>query len=94
MHELSITQEIIRIAERGCLDHGGTRVLMIQLVIGEDSGFVGDSIQMYFDVISQGTLCEGSRISIQRVPSQIECYVDSLEIELSDETISSGGQLR
>ena len=59
MHEYPVTLEIVRIAENTAREKGGL-VKAIHLVVGEDSGFIGESIQMYFDVISEGTLCEGA----------------------------------
>ena len=60
MHELPITQHIIKIAEKHCRDNNGKRVVKVNLVIGDYSGYVGDSVQMYFDIIGEGTLCEGA----------------------------------
>lgn len=59
MHEYPVTLEIVRMAEKTAREKGGI-VKAIHLVVGEDSGFIGESIQMYFDVISEGTLCEGA----------------------------------
>ena len=73
MHELPLTEQIIKIAEQSCRENGGDRVTSIRLVIGEDSGFIGDSIQMYFDIISQGSLCEGATISMERIRPQLQC---------------------
>ncbi|MEG2199591.1 MAG: hydrogenase/urease maturation nickel metallochaperone HypA, partial [Anaerovorax sp.] len=59
MHEYPITQQIIKIAEKHAADAGASCVKKINLVVGDYSGFVGDSIDMYFRIISQGTACEG-----------------------------------
>ena len=66
MHEYPVTLEIVRIAEKTAREKGGL-VKAIHLVVGEDSGFIGESIQMYFDVISEGTLCEGARLTIRDI---------------------------
>lgn len=50
MHEYPVTLEIVRMAEKTAREKGGI-VKAIHLVVGEDSGFIGESIQMYFDVI-------------------------------------------
>lgn len=55
MHEFPITQQIIKLAEKHATKLGASRVKSIKLVVGDYSGFVGDSIQMYFDVISEGS---------------------------------------
>ena len=73
MHELPITEHIIKLAEKHCRDAGGKRVVRIDLVIGDYSGYVGSSVQMYFDVISEGTLCEGAIINIEHVKPKLRC---------------------
>ncbi len=73
MHEYPITLEIIRIAEKHAREAGAERVKGIKLVVGDYSGFVGDSIQMYFDMISAGTLCDGAEIEIEHVAPKLRC---------------------
>jgi len=73
MHEYPITFEIIKIAESYGEKNNGERVVEIGLVIGEDSGFIGDSIEMYFDEIAKETICEGARISIKYVKPKLKC---------------------
>ena len=72
MHEYPVTLEIVRMAEKTAREKGGI-VKAIHLVGGEDSGFIGESIQMYFDVISEGTLCEGALLTIQDVKPKMKC---------------------
>lgn len=72
MHEYPVTLEIVRIAENTAREKGGT-VKAIHLVVGEDSGFIGESIQMYFDVISEGTLCEGALLTIKDIKPLMKC---------------------
>ncbi len=73
MHEYPITQQIIKIAEKHCVDAGAEKVKNIDLVVGDYSGFVGESIHMYFDIIAKDTLCEGAKINIIRVKPKLEC---------------------
>ncbi|WP_297023686.1 hydrogenase maturation nickel metallochaperone HypA [uncultured Dialister sp.] len=72
MHEYPVTLEIVRIAENTAREKGGL-VKAIHLVVGEDSGFIGESIQMYFDVISEGTLCEGALLTIKDIKPKMKC---------------------
>jgi hydrogenase nickel incorporation protein HypA/HybF len=60
MHEYPITLRIVEIANQQANEANG-RVTGIHLVVGDESGFIGESIQMYFDVIAEGTPCEGSQ---------------------------------
>lgn len=73
MHEYPITQQIVKIAENHAKEAHAQKVRSIDLVCGDYSGFIGDSIQMYFDIISEGTLCEGAEIHIKRVKPQLMC---------------------
>lgn len=73
MHEYPITQQIIRLAEKHAVEEGASKVTKVELVVGDYSGFIGDSIQMYFDIISEGSLCEGAKIEIKRVKPKLKC---------------------
>lgn len=73
MHELPITQNIIKIAEEHARRANARRVTLVKLVVGDYSGFIGDSIQMYFDIISQGTMVEGAKIEIEHIKPKLRC---------------------
>ena len=72
MHEGPVTEEIIRIACEAAAEQKG-RVTAINLVVGEDSGFIGESIQMYFDVLSEGTACAGAHLHLEGVKPKLRC---------------------
>ena len=73
MHEYPIVMEIIRLAEQACLAENGLSVEEITLVAGESCGYLPESIELYFDIIAQGSLCEHARLSIIRVPPRLKC---------------------
>lgn len=73
MHELPITQHIIEVADKHCRENGGIRVLKVNLVVGEYSGYVGEAIQNYFEVITEGTFCEGAVCEIKSVEPKLRC---------------------
>ena len=73
MHEFPITENIVRIAEEHCRKAGGTKVRSIKLVVGDYSGYVPESIGMYFDIIAEGGLCEGAGIEFERVKPMLRC---------------------
>lgn len=73
MHEYPVTLEIIRLAEKAARDQGADKVELISLVIGDLSGYVGDSVRMYFDEISKGTACEGCELKIERIEPKTQC---------------------
>ena len=73
MHEYSITQQIVKIAEENAISNGAVKIERICLVVGELSGFIGESIQMYFDILSKGTLAEGAIVDIIYVKPKLKC---------------------
>ena len=70
MHELSITEGILSIALGAA---GGQRITVINLVIGDLSSFVDDSVQFYFDILSRGTPAESAVLSFLRLPAAATC---------------------
>jgi len=73
MHEYPITKHIVDMAQQRCRKEGASSVKKINLVCGDYSGFVPESIHMYFDIISEGTLCENAQIEIRRVTPKLKC---------------------
>ncbi len=73
MHELAVTESILSTAEKYARQSGAGRVTDLYLIIGRLSSIVDDSVQFYWDIISQGTLCQGSKLHFQRVPASLVC---------------------
>lgn len=73
MHELPVTQSILDIANRHASRAGASRIVAINLVIGELSGFVQESIQFYFDFLSQDTPAQGAKLNLERIPARARC---------------------
>jgi len=73
MHELSVTQNILEIVLRHAETAQAQRITHIYLVIGQLSSFVDDSIQMYWDIVSQDTIAVGATLHFQRLPAQLQC---------------------
>ena len=73
MHEYPITEQIVKIAEKNCKEAGASRVISVNLVAGDYSGLVPESIHMYFDLIAEGTVCEGAEINMKRIKPKLKC---------------------
>ena len=58
MHEYPITEQIIKICSQHCAEAKADKVVSVSLVVGDYSGCVGESIQMYFDIIISSLLSE------------------------------------
>lgn len=73
MHELPITQSLLDLALEHAEGAGGGRITSLNLVIGQLSGVVPDSVQFYWDFISRDTPAEGAVLNIRRVAVALEC---------------------
>lgn len=73
MHELSVTESILEIALRHGREAGAATVTDLFLVIGELSTIVDESVQFYWDIISEGTPAAGSTLHFRRIPGRLGC---------------------
>ena len=73
MHELAATQSLLQIALEAAGRAGATRVLGIDVVIGELTSMVDDSVQFYFDALSRDTAAAGARLVFRREPAIASC---------------------
>ena len=73
MHELSITQSMLDLVLEQAKENNARRIGRINVVIGEMTGVVADSMKFYFDFIKEGTIAEGAVLSFRMVPTQARC---------------------
>ena len=73
MHELQVTHSILDVVLKHAQANGATKVVSIQLKIGELSDLENEWIQRYFNHISEGTIAENATIKIERTPVVMKC---------------------
>lgn len=73
MHELAVTQSILEIALRHAEIQKAKRITDLFIVMGEWTSTVDDSIQFYWDMISDGTIAVGATLHFRRIPVEILC---------------------
>jgi hydrogenase nickel incorporation protein HypA/HybF len=81
MHELPITEDILRIVAEHAGKAGASHVTRINLVIGDLTSFIDDSIQFYFGMLSSGTPAEGATLHFQRIKTRFRCRRCHTEFE-------------
>ena len=73
MHELAITESLLEIAIRHAEKADAERITRLNIVIGELSSIVDESVQFYWDIVSEGTIAEGAELHFERVDGRLRC---------------------
>ena len=73
MHELAVTRHILDIALRYAAEAEAVRITAVYLVVGDLSSIVDDSVQFYWDFISEKTIADGARLHFRRIPAEFLC---------------------
>ena len=73
IHELAVTESLLKIVLKHAEENGATRVLSIHLQVGELRDLTEEWIQRYFDYLSEGTSAEGGKIIMTGIPVTFKC---------------------
>jgi len=86
MHELSVTESLLQIALQKASQ--ARRITNLYLVIGQLSSIVDDSVQFYWDIVSEGTPAAGARLHFRRIPAKLECQECGERYELGRDDLA------
>jgi hydrogenase nickel incorporation protein HypA/HybF len=73
MHEYSVVKNIVDTAAAEAVKQKAKKITRISLVIGELSGYAGESLEFYFDLLTKGTPAEGAKLSMKFVKPRLKC---------------------
>lgn len=73
VHELPFAKSIFKTVEKAALENNAKHVSLVSLEVGELRDFVPELVQKYWDYISRGTICDGSKIVMTMVPITARC---------------------
>jgi hydrogenase nickel incorporation protein HypA/HybF len=73
MHELAITENLLEIALRHAEQADAKHITRLNLIIGDLSSIVDESVQFYWDIVSEGTIADGAELHFERVPGKMRC---------------------
>jgi hydrogenase nickel incorporation protein HypA/HybF len=73
MHELSIAQSIIDIAEVKAREENSRCIQVIKIRLGEFTTVVREALEFAFEVARRETLAESARLEIESVPMVVRC---------------------
>lgn len=81
MHEMPVTQAMLNMA----LEHAqGRRITDVYLQVGRMSAIVPDSVEVFFDYLSQDTLAEGATLHFEILPVEMTCLDCGQQADLEE----------
>lgn len=66
MHELSVTESLVSVVLRHAEMNKATEVTRINIVLGEMSTVMEESVRFYFEIIAKGTIAEKAELNFER----------------------------
>ena len=73
MHEMSLTESIVDIAVEAAHKEGARRVTRVVVDVGALSHVEPEALEFCFAAVARGTLAEGAKLEIARVPGAGWC---------------------
>ena len=73
MHECSVVESLVRTVQDHLKDSQGSKVKVINLVVGDLTGYVDDSLRFYFRVLTKDSGLEGAELNITHVKPKLLC---------------------
>ncbi len=83
MHELSITENLVRVLQEQSSAQNFKKVLRVRLDVGMLSTLEPDSLIFCFDTVAKGTVAEGAAVEIHRSPGIAQCRKCGTQTEIS-----------
>jgi hydrogenase nickel incorporation protein HypA/HybF len=81
MHEMAVTKALLDMA----LEHAeGRRITDVFLEVGRMSAIVPESVEVFFEYLSEGTLAEGANLHFDVIPVEMTCQECGRKQDLSE----------
>ena len=81
MHEMSIITGVLDAVCASADQAGATAVLSITLRIGDMTEVVDEALDFAFEVLTEGTLCEGAQLVVNKVHPRSLCFECGTEFD-------------
>jgi hydrogenase nickel incorporation protein HypA/HybF len=73
MHEQSIVESLLALALENAVRENTAKIHKINVVIGELSGVVDESMEFYFNFLRQDTIASEAVLVFKHVPARLRC---------------------
>lgn len=84
MHELAITQNILNTVLDEAKAAKAKSIIDINLIVGELSGVVTESVEFYFDILKKGTIARDAKFNFTLTPARFRCRDCHAEFRTDD----------
>lgn len=74
MHEMSIIAGVLDAVIPSAEQAGAMKVLGITLRIGDMTEVVDEALEFGFEVLTEGTICEGAELAVEKVHPRSLCF--------------------
>lgn len=88
MHELAVTENLLDIALRHASNEDAKRITDINIVIGDLSSIIDDSVSFYWEIITKGSIAEGAQLHFMRLQTIFHCLECDHQFHPNSESFS------
>jgi hydrogenase nickel incorporation protein HypA/HybF len=81
MHEYAVTKSMLDMVLAEAEKAHAAKVTEIRVAIGEMSTVVDESVQLYFEIMRQGTLAENAVLTFRRITARFLCSACNQEYD-------------
>jgi hydrogenase nickel incorporation protein HypA/HybF len=82
MHELSVISSVVDVVTESLAAYPGARVVEVRLKVGALASVVRESLEFCYEIATEGTRLEGSRLVVKALPVVVHCAVCNQDAEL------------
>ncbi len=82
MHELSIVRHLVTVATEAAQRSQAVRVTSVRLRVGALSCVQREALEFCYEMVTEGTMLEGSRLTIVEVSVEVYCPACSVQSRL------------
>jgi len=73
MHEYAVTKSMLDMVLAEADKANAARVTEIRIAIGEMSTVVDESVQLYFEIMRQGTIAQDAKLTFRKITARFLC---------------------
>lgn len=81
MHEYAVTKSMLDMVLAEAGKAHASRITEIRIAIGEMSTVVDESVQLYFEIMRQGTIAEDARLTFRKIAARYRCSSCGVEYD-------------